>query len=40
MRMLLYDLLSQLQRAKKQHAVIMQLFTMDYKQGVSECFDR
>ena len=36
----LQDLLSQLQRAKKQHAVIMQLFTMDYKQGVSECFNR
>ena len=30
----LQDVLSQLQRAKKQHAVIMQLFTMDYKQGV------
>ena len=29
----LQDVLSQLQRAKKQHAVIMQLFTMDYKQG-------
>lgn len=30
----LQDLLQQLQRGKKQHAVIMQLFCMDYKQGV------